>query len=424
MDPAAATLRLATPDDGAACAAIYRPYVETTAVSFEQASPDAAEMAARIARTIERTPWLVAELGGAIRAYAYASRHRERAAYDWTAETTVYVDEALTGRGLGRAAMTALLAILRIQGFHLAVAGVTLPNPGSVALHGSLGFTRIGEFEAIGYKQGRWHGVEWYGLELGPREPGPTPIRPLPEIQATDGIRAVLRAMDQRGGGRSERTVCGGRRSAGLIGLPRPGRERLREPAPALGDQRPPGAPCRDEVPLDHPFAEAPRTMRTRPVSMPEADRPTGRAASRRRLRGRGAGGSRPPERAIPAGPRSRRARQAAPAPDAGSRRPARGRSPMDGPGRRAPASRPCRRRRRRCRAAGDPAARRTAGRRGRFRRRSGLDGPATAAPATRPRRPASSRPGCCAPTATGRRPGPGTCRRTVRRTPGPERAP
>jgi phosphinothricin acetyltransferase len=198
MGPAVATLRLATPHDGAACAAIYRPYVEATAVSFEHAAPDAAEMTARIARTIQRTPWLVAEVDGRVRAYAYASRHRERAAYDWTAETTVYVDAALTGRGLGRAVMTALLAILRIQGFHLAVAGVTLPNAGSVALHRSLGFTRIGEFEAIGFKLGRWHDAEWYGLELGPRESDPPPVRPLPEIRATDGIRAALRGTPPR----------------------------------------------------------------------------------------------------------------------------------------------------------------------------------------------------------------------------------
>ena len=90
--------------------------------------------------------------------------------------------------------MTALLAILRLQGFHLAVAGVTLPNPGSVALHRSLGFTRIGEFEAIGYKHGRWHGVEWYGLELGPREPDPRPIRPIASLARTPELQRALGA--------------------------------------------------------------------------------------------------------------------------------------------------------------------------------------------------------------------------------------
>ena len=182
--PAALRVRLATPDDGAACAAIYAPYVAETAISFEVAAPTADEMAARIARTLERTPWLVVEADGIVRAYAYGSRHRERPAYDWTVETTVYADRAFHGRGTGRAAMTALLAILRRQGFHLAVAGITQPNPGSTGLHLALGFRRIGEFEAIGWKDGAWHGVEWFGLELGPRSERPSPIVPLAEAVA------------------------------------------------------------------------------------------------------------------------------------------------------------------------------------------------------------------------------------------------
>ena len=164
-------VRLATPDDGPACAAIYAPYVTDTSISFELVPPDGAEMGARIARTIERTPWVVVEVDGVVRAYAYGTRHRERPAYDWTVETTVYVDRAFTRRGLGRIAMRAVLAILRVQGAHLAVAGITLPNPGSVGLHQALGFERIGGFEAIGWKYGRWHGVDWFALELGPREP-------------------------------------------------------------------------------------------------------------------------------------------------------------------------------------------------------------------------------------------------------------
>jgi phosphinothricin acetyltransferase len=184
-------IRLATPADGAACAAVYRPYVEGAVVSFELVAPSADEMAARITRTLERTPWLVAEVDGVVRGYAYAGRHRERPAYDWTAETTVYVDEAYVGRGLGRALMSALLGLLRRQGFHLAVAGITLPNPGSVRLHTGLGFRRVGEFEAIGWKNGGWRGVDWYTLELGPRSGAPSPIVPVGELQ--DGeLRAGL----------------------------------------------------------------------------------------------------------------------------------------------------------------------------------------------------------------------------------------
>ena len=157
-------VRLAGPEDGAACAAIYGPYVQETSISVELTPPTAGEMTARIARTIERTPWLVVEVDGVVRGYAYGTRHRDRAAYDWTVESTVYVDRAFAGRGLGRVAMTALLEILRLQGFHLVVAGITQPNPASTGLHTAIGFERIGEFRAIGWKEGRWHGVEWFGL--------------------------------------------------------------------------------------------------------------------------------------------------------------------------------------------------------------------------------------------------------------------
>ena len=185
-------VRLATIGDGDACAAIYAPYVARTSISFELVPPTGADMAARIARTIERSPWVVVELDGIVRAYAYGTRHRERAAYDWTIETTVYVDEAFRGRALGRAAMRGLIAVLRIQGFHLAVAGVTGPNAASVALHRALGFERIGEFEAIGWKFDAWHGVEWFALELSPRDPIPDPVTPLPELIGTPELVAAL----------------------------------------------------------------------------------------------------------------------------------------------------------------------------------------------------------------------------------------
>jgi phosphinothricin acetyltransferase len=172
-------VRLATVADGAACAAIYGPFVDGTSISFELTPPTAEEMAARIAKATGRTPWLVAEVDGIVRGYAYGTRHRDRAAYDWTVESAVYVDGAFAGQGIGRAAMTALLDVLRLQGFHLVVAGITQPNPASTALHLALGFERIGQFDAIGWKHGRWHGVEWYGMELGPRAEAPVPIRPL-----------------------------------------------------------------------------------------------------------------------------------------------------------------------------------------------------------------------------------------------------
>lgn len=185
--------RLAAADDGPACAAIYRPYVEASAASFEAVAPGEAEMAARIARVQQRTPWVVVELDGVVAGYAYGSRHRDRAAYDWTVETTVYVDRDARGRGLGRAAMTALLPILRLQGFHLAVAGITLPNDASVGLHRALGFEPVGTYRAIGWKLGRWHDTAWFQLELGPPGEAPAPIRPLPEVRDSPAVLEALR---------------------------------------------------------------------------------------------------------------------------------------------------------------------------------------------------------------------------------------
>ncbi len=185
-------VRLASPDDGPACATIYAPYVTGTAVSFELVPPDGPEIADRIARTIVRTPWVVVELDGVVRGFAYAGRFRDRPAYDWAAETTVYVDRAFQGRGLGRAAMRAILAILRLQGFHSAIAGVTLPNPASVSLHLRLGFERVGLFEDAGWKDGAWHGVEFFALRLSPREAAPGPIRPLPELAGSGELGRAL----------------------------------------------------------------------------------------------------------------------------------------------------------------------------------------------------------------------------------------
>jgi L-amino acid N-acyltransferase YncA len=193
--PTRSRARLATPEDGPACAAIYAPYVTETSISFELVTPDGAEMAARISRTVVRTPWVVVEVDGVVRAYAYATRHRDRPAYDWTVETAVYVDRGFARRGLGLMAMRAVLAILRVQGAHLVVAGITLPNDGSVGLHLELGFVRVGGFEAIGWKHGGWHGVDWFALELGPRAVEPLPLVPLPELVGTARLEAALAGL-------------------------------------------------------------------------------------------------------------------------------------------------------------------------------------------------------------------------------------
>jgi phosphinothricin acetyltransferase len=175
-------IRLAAAGDAAEVAAIYAPYCESTSVSFETTAPTADEMAVRIATVERECPWLVLDVDGRIAGYAYASRHRERAAYKWAVDTAVYIAEPFQGKGVGRALYTTLFALLVQQGYIRACAGITLPNPASVRLHESLGFTFVGTYRRIGFKFGRWHDVVWYQLDLRPDDIDPSPPVPLPAL--------------------------------------------------------------------------------------------------------------------------------------------------------------------------------------------------------------------------------------------------
>jgi phosphinothricin acetyltransferase len=172
----AAHLRLARPEDGAALAQIYAPYVNATAISFEVTPPTAEDMARRVAAVQVHAPFLVCESAGTAVGYAYLSRHHERAAYQWSVDSAVYVASAWRRRGLGRALYTALFALGRLQGFRAVHAGITLPNAASVGLHESLGFTRVAQYPKVGYKLGAWHDVAWWQLELGARLAEPEPV--------------------------------------------------------------------------------------------------------------------------------------------------------------------------------------------------------------------------------------------------------
>jgi phosphinothricin acetyltransferase len=190
-----ATLRLARAADAAALAAIYRPRVEGSAISFELVAPDAAEMARRVAATLPVLPWLVcAGADDQAVGYAYAARHRDRAAYQWSVDVSVYVRDDRRRIGVGRALYGRLFEILRLQGFRAAHAGITLPNPGSVGLHEALGFRPIGVYRAVGYKFGAWHDVGWWQLDLRPPAPDPPPPRPLADVLADPGAKAALAA--------------------------------------------------------------------------------------------------------------------------------------------------------------------------------------------------------------------------------------
>jgi L-amino acid N-acyltransferase YncA len=187
-------IRLAGPGDAAAVAAIYAPYVTGASTSFEYAPPDAAETAARIAATLVGTPYLVSESGGEILGFAYASKHRERAAYQWSVDVSVYVHDRAHRRGLGRALYESLFALLRLQGYYSAHAGITLPNPASVGLHEALGFRLVGVYPAVGFKRGAWHDVGWWQLPLRERTGTPDPPRSLADAQRDPGWERALAA--------------------------------------------------------------------------------------------------------------------------------------------------------------------------------------------------------------------------------------
>ncbi|HZD24202.1 MAG TPA: arsinothricin resistance N-acetyltransferase ArsN1 family B [Acidimicrobiia bacterium] len=170
-------IRLATSEDAPGIAAIYEPIVRDTVISFETEPPDAAEMGRRMAEGLPTYPWLVATDNGRLVGYAYASRHRVRAAYEWVAEVSVYVDETQRGRGLGRDLYRTLLGLLTAQGFRGVFAGITLPNPASVGLHESVGFEYLGKYEGVGWKHGEWHDVGWWQRRLG-TDDGP-PLGPI-----------------------------------------------------------------------------------------------------------------------------------------------------------------------------------------------------------------------------------------------------
>jgi len=188
----AATIRLATESDAEQIQAIYAPYVIHTAISFELEPPTVEEMRRRIGDILPHWPWLVCEQRRKILGYVYAGRHRSRAAYQWSADVSVYIDEQFHRLGIGRALYSSLFAILALQGFYNAYAGITLPNAASISLHESLGFQPIGVYPAVGYKLGVWHDVGWWELTLRAHTIPPGPLKDFRAVRASPEWEAAL----------------------------------------------------------------------------------------------------------------------------------------------------------------------------------------------------------------------------------------
>lgn len=191
------SIRLARPGDGARLAEIYRPAVVSVPTSFEATPPDGEEMARRIDQLLPRFPWLVAYDSDLVLGYAYASPHRERAAYGWSVEVSAYIDARAHRRGIARRLYTSLFAILTLQGYQNAYAGVAQPNPASAGLHQSMGFTLVGTYHRVGFKHDAWRDVSWYERALGTHPAPPAPPRPLPEVMSDPAFAAALAAGER-----------------------------------------------------------------------------------------------------------------------------------------------------------------------------------------------------------------------------------
>lgn len=192
------TVRAAVPEDAAALLEIYAPYVERTAVTFEYDVPTREDFAGRIARTLERYPWLIAEAGGQIAGYAYAGPFKERPAYDWAVETTVYVRQDARRRGIGRRLYGPLERCLAAQGVLNLNACIACPERpdeyltwDSVEFHSRLGYRLVGEFRRCGCKFGRWYNMVWMERHIGEHPADPPAVRPFPEVFCSELLRQL-----------------------------------------------------------------------------------------------------------------------------------------------------------------------------------------------------------------------------------------
>jgi L-amino acid N-acyltransferase YncA len=173
----ATTVRDGTPEDAAACAAIYAPYVTGTAITFELVPPSPEEMRQRIAAALASHAWVVLEDGGRLVGYAYGGPFAKREAYRWSCEVSVYLELGRRRTGGGRALYEALFQRLSARGFRTIAAGMTLPNEASAGLHRALGFVQVGTFKNIGFKHDSWHDVAWLQRSLDGGEDPPAEPR-------------------------------------------------------------------------------------------------------------------------------------------------------------------------------------------------------------------------------------------------------
>jgi phosphinothricin acetyltransferase len=169
-------IRPATIHDAKSICGIYNYYINHTVITFEEIPVSFSEMEGRVKAVLSQYPWIVWEEEGEILGYAYVNRWKDRASYRYAAEDSVYVKNGAEGRGIGKKLLAALLERTQKIALHALVAGITLPNERSAALHEKFGFKKTAEFFEIGYKMDQWLSVGYWQLILKDRQEGGAPL--------------------------------------------------------------------------------------------------------------------------------------------------------------------------------------------------------------------------------------------------------
>jgi L-amino acid N-acyltransferase YncA len=190
-------VRMAKANDARDILGIYGPYIENTTVTFESEMPSVESFENRIDTCLQRFPWLVCEIDGRIAGYVYASGYRERIAYQWSCECSIYLHDDFKGKGIGTHLYYGLFEILRIQGYRTAYAVIDLPNEASVRVHEKCGFKWFATYENVGYKLGQWKNVGWWRLQINDYNTEPAPPLKLKETNPLV-VAEILKTASQR----------------------------------------------------------------------------------------------------------------------------------------------------------------------------------------------------------------------------------
>jgi len=194
------TIRLITEADAVEVLEIYKPFVLDTIISFEYEVPAVDEFLRRIKSVSSEFPWLLCLLGDKIVGYAYASKHRDRMAYQWSVDSAVYLSPAFQGKGIARILYESLFSILRMQGYYNVYAGISLPNERSVGFHKAMGFEEIGIYKKTGYKLGNWHNTAWFQLHLTDHRDNPSIPGKISELTGTSSFEIIIKTANERAG--------------------------------------------------------------------------------------------------------------------------------------------------------------------------------------------------------------------------------